>query len=149
MITVWVPPGEAGTFEQAITVNGAAKRDVYNARMHDGRRVVDMPPALFKTLLGGGNGLLWQRMNPKTLEWFGELNGTNQYFGQPFPDEHNPPPIAPIATEAVPVMVRLVAPDGVTSFSCEGVEHKVGKDRSITVTEHVAGTLKSHGFVAA
>jgi hypothetical protein len=42
-------------------------------------------------------------------------------------------------------MVRMRAPDGVTSVSLGGREHAV-KDGSVEVPDHLAETLASHGF---
>jgi hypothetical protein len=44
------------------------------------------------------------------------------------------------------VVVRMLAPEGVTSYSHAGTEHLVGDDRFVVVTDEVASALRSHGF---
>jgi hypothetical protein len=91
--------------------------------------------------------MLWQKLNPRALDWIGEMSGSNQYQGQPFPDENNPPPVAPaVVTEVAPTMVTMTPPDGCSSFSHEGVSYQIGKRRTIEVTEKTAEALRSHGF---
>jgi len=117
--------------------------------MHKGHRVIDIPPGFFRSLLASPNGLVWERLNPRAIDWLGAMSGSNTYQGQPFPDESNPPipPVAPIA--AALVFVKLRAPHGATSYSHAGTEHQIAKDGHVTVDENVAATLLSHGFVAA
>ena len=146
MITVWIPEGELSTFEHNITANGNPTKIHYQARMHNGHRAIDVSPAFFQSLVGSPNGLLWQRLNPKTIDWLGGLKNTNTYQGQPFPDESNPPPIAAMVTDVTPAMVRMRVPQGTCTYSHNGTEYEVGKDGMINVAEHVADVLKSHGF---
>jgi hypothetical protein len=44
------------------------------------------------------------------------------------------------------IAVSMLAPDGVSSYSHDGVEYKVGDDRLVLVADHVASALRSHGF---
>jgi hypothetical protein len=150
MLTIFVPESlQTGEFEVNTVVNGDPKKVTYKPRIHNGHRVLDVPPAFFRTLLSGTDGLPWQRANPEALAWLGEHKGTNTYFGQPFPGAGRPPPVAPIVSNAAPVMVRLRAPAGATSFSHNGQELEIGKDGTITVEDHVADVLRSHGFTRA
>jgi hypothetical protein len=42
--------------------------------------------------------------------------------------------------------VKMLAPEGATSYSHAGTEHTVGDDRCVVVTDEVASVLRSHGF---
>ena len=77
MITIWIPETESSTYEHNVVSNGVAKNIRYQARMHNGHRVLDVTPGYFKVLLASPNGMLWQKLNPKTLEWIGSMAGTN------------------------------------------------------------------------
>jgi hypothetical protein len=147
MLTVWIPRDQPTTYEHEMIVNNSPKKLVYQARMHAGRLVVDLAPGFFQLLLGSGNGLLWQKTNPRAVEWLGTLSGTNTYLGSPFPDEHNPPATQVAPAVAALVSVKLRAPAGVGSYSVRGIESKVGKDGLIEVDGHVADELRPHGFV--
>ena len=138
MLTVFVPPNEVSTF-----IDGNA---TYKARMHNGRLVVDLPPIFFrKQVLLGKSGLAWERENPEAMEWMGR-NDDFVMSSNAFPGAGRPPQVAPVAVEVAAVIIKLIAPEGVSSFSHDGAEHKVGKDGSITVPDHVASVLRSHGF---
>jgi hypothetical protein len=147
MLTVYVPSGVAfHCFEANGVVNGAGRTIRHYARQHQDRTVVDLPRSAFVSLLQGRDGLHWESANPAALQWIGENKGEPTY--PVFPGENYAPPIAPSAP-AAPVMVRMLAPDGVTSTSVEGKELAIGDDRTLTVTDTVAETLRCHGFVAA
>lgn len=45
--------------------------------------------------------------------------------------------------------VSMLAPDGVCSYSHDGVEFKVGDNGLVLVADYVANALRSHGFRAA
>lgn len=138
MLTVFVPPNAASTF-----IDGNA---TYKARMHNGRLVIDLPSMFFrKQILLGKSGLAWERENPEAMEWMGK-NDDFVMSSNAFPGAGRPPPAASVVVEVAPVMIKLIAPEGVSSFSHDGAEHKVGKDGSITVDDHVATVLRSHGF---
>ena len=138
MLTVFIPQNEPTTF-----LDGNA---TYQARIHNGRLVVDVPQQFFRaSLLLGKNGLLWERENHEVMAWMGANDGAVMSCNA-FPGADRPPPVAPVATDSAPKMVRVLAPDGVTSFSHDGVEHKVAKDGSVTVSDPVADVLRSHGF---
>jgi hypothetical protein len=147
MLTVWIPDGQAGTFEHNVVTPTGAVKNVHQARAHGQHRVVEIPQQLFQSLLGGPNGQLWEKLNPKAIEWMARMQGTNTYMGEQFPDENSPPPIAAVAAYAAPVSVKLRAPAGVGSYSVRGIESKVGKDGLIEVDGHVADELRPHGFV--
>jgi hypothetical protein len=137
-LTVFVPANEPSTFIHGNTT--------YAARMFNGRLVIDLPQMIFREqILLGKQGLAWQRENPEALEWLGR-NDHLIMSSNAFPGAGRPPPVAPVVVEAAPVVVRLIAPEGVSAYSFEGAEHKVGKDGSVTVTDHVASVLRSHGF---
>ena len=42
--------------------------------------------------------------------------------------------------------VRMLAPEGTSSYSYGGTQFQVGDDRLIVVTDEVASALRSHGF---
>jgi hypothetical protein len=149
MLTVWVPKDQPTTYEHETIVNGEGKKIIYQARMHAGRLVVDFAPGFFQLLLGSGNGLLWQRNNPRAIDWLGTLAGSNQYFGQPFPDEDSPPPTLVAPPEVAPISVRLRAPAGTSCYSHAGELHEIGTDGLITVDPPVADVLHWHGFTRA
>jgi hypothetical protein len=44
------------------------------------------------------------------------------------------------------IAISMLAPDGVSSYSYDGVEYQVGDDRLVTVADHIASVLRSHGF---
>jgi hypothetical protein len=44
---------------------------------------------------------------------------------------------------------KMLAPEGTTSYSHDGQEFQIGKDRLVTVSLEVASILRSHGFTAA
>ena len=138
MLTVFVPRNEPTTFlDGEIT---------YKARTHNGRLVIDVPQMFFrKTMLLGSAGLLWERENPEAMAWMG-ANDKYSMSSNAFPGADRPAPTAPAVTEVAPKMVKMLAPDGVTSFSHDGQEHRIGKDGSIAVHAPVADVLRSHGF---
>jgi hypothetical protein len=150
MITCFVPNGESFQYEDTVKtiveLDGTRTEKValvkYVARQHNGRFVVDLPRAFFVTLLRGPQGLLWERENPEVLEWIGR--GIIDYNGVIFPGERRPPPAAPIVRE--PILVRMIAPEDVTSYSHDGEQHDIGKDRVVTVSDDLAAILRSHGF---
>jgi hypothetical protein len=147
MLTIWLPPGEAGTFEHSVVTKTGPGKNVYHSRMHNGHRVVDVPPSLFQILLGGANGLLFERLNPRSIEWMARMDGSTHYGNAAFPDEANPPPIAPVATDAAPIKIKMRAPVGTSSVSHEGASIEIGKDGTVTVDETAADKLRWHGFV--
>jgi hypothetical protein len=146
MLTVFVPPGESGYFEENKVINGTATKIKYAPRPYNGRLVVDLPlPIFLKCALLGANGLLWERENVQAMAWIGQ-NGSVEQINNAFPGASRPPPIPTVESKSTPAMIKMIAPEGVSSFSHDGVDHKVGKDRSITVAYHVADVLRSHGF---
>jgi hypothetical protein len=44
------------------------------------------------------------------------------------------------------IAISMLAPAGVTSYSHDGVEYKVGDDGLVLVADHVANALRCHGF---
>jgi hypothetical protein len=44
------------------------------------------------------------------------------------------------------IAISMLAPNGVSSYSHDGVEYKVGDDHLVLVADHVASVLCSHGF---
>ena len=149
MLTIWIPDGEAGTFEHSVVTKTGPGQNIYHSRMHNGHRVVDVPPALFQILLGSANGLLFERLNPRSIEWMARMDGSTHYGNAAFPDEANPPPLAPVASNAAPVMVKMRAPAGITSYSHGGVEHEIGDSGTVEVDESVGDVLRSFGFTPA
>jgi hypothetical protein len=142
MITCNVPEGGPTSIE-GLRGNNDKEMPIYVARFYNGRNVIDLPALIFVQQLQGGMGLDWQRLNSKAIEFIAAHQ--DGYYGTPFPDEDfTPPPKA--KPPAAPVMVRLMAPEGVTHFSHAGEEHKVAEGGFITVTDEVAATLRSHGF---
>lgn len=99
----------------------------------------------FQLLLGGSQGKDWQDCNLEVMQWSGE-NDRRTMSSNAFPGANRPPPAAPVIVQTAPVMIRLIAPDGTTSFSHEGAERNVDKDGSITVPKNVADVLRTHGF---
>jgi hypothetical protein len=148
VLTVFCPPGETGIFETTNIVNGVPTAITYAPRLWNGHHVIQMPKELFQTIMLGRNGKAWQDSNWEALEWLGQDHTMEN--GDAFPGIGRPPLVAPIATEAAPpVVVKLRAPTGATSYSVDGVEHAVGKDGTITVDERVAEILRSHSFITA
>ena len=138
MLTVFIPPGEPTTF----IVDGTS----YTARMFNGRLVIEMPQRIFRgQLLLGKSGLLWERENPEAMEWLGQSDPFVM-SSNAFPGAGRPPAVAPVVVQVAPVMRKLIAPEGITSFSHGGTEHKINKDGSITVDDKVASALRAHGF---
>ena len=45
-----------------------------------------------------------------------------------------------------PFVRRICAPEGVTNFSHQGKNIKVGKDGTVAVPHEIADVLKAHGF---
>ena len=148
MLTIWVPDGQAGTYEHNFISKDGPVKSVYLARAHGPHRVVEIPQSLFQGLLGGGSGLLWEKLNPIAIGWMAQQAGST-YYGSAFPDEANPPPLAPVASNAAPVMVKMRAPAGTTSYSHGGVEHEIGDSGTVEVDESVGDVLRSFGFTPA
>lgn len=146
MITVFVPPGEGSYFEHVAVVNGNSVRKTFGpGRTHNGRMVVDLPRAFFvQNVLLGPQGLKWHTENPEALAFIGSIPDPAYDVGDVFPGKDRPAPIAPAAT--LPVMVKLVAPEGVTSYSHGGIEHKLDKTGTVTVRADLADILRAHGF---
>lgn len=145
LITVFVPPGESTDFHADQVINGHRTSVSYRARQHQGRTVVDLPPAIFRHLLAAEQGLKWEQANPEAIAWLGR-NDARVMTGNIFPGEHRPPPVMRPTVDAAPVMVRLRAPEGVTSFSHQGTEQTVDDDSSVSVDASVAVVLRSFGF---
>jgi hypothetical protein len=140
VLTVFVPSGGPN---QIIGRDGKT----YNARLLNGRLVIDIPLNLFQAQLAGKQGLRWQAENYEAMEFLGANQSSNFMINNAFPGAGRPAP-APVAAEAeaAPVIVRLLAPEGAHSFSHDGREYKIGKDGSITVDDQLANVLRSHGF---
>jgi hypothetical protein len=150
VITIFVPDiVETGTFEVHAVVNGNPTTVNYQPRPWRGFRVLDCPPAFFRSLLAGPSGLLWQQANPEALAWIGAQEGRNEYGGTPFPGESRAERVAAVAVDASPVMVRLRAPTGCSGVSAEGSSIEIGADGCVTVTERIAQDLRHHGFTDA
>jgi hypothetical protein len=146
MLTVYVPPGEGGYFEENKIQNGKGTTTKYAPRLHNGRLVVDVPAMFFrKTILGGPQGLLWERSNPEAMEWLGR--NPDGMINNAFPGANRAAPAAQVVTVSTPAIFKLVAPEGASSYSYAGVESKIGRDRTVTVDAHVADVLRSHGYV--
>jgi hypothetical protein len=137
LLTVFVPLGGPCRI-----INGNA---VYDARPFKGRMIIDVPQMFFRTaLLGGAQGLDWVNENPEAMEW---LQHDHTIMNcNAFPGADRPAPVERVAVEVKPVLIKMHAPDGVSAFSHEGTEHKVGKDGTILVEKPVADVLRAHGF---
>jgi hypothetical protein len=148
LVTVFVPPAFHGTtFEEVAIVNGNRRPMSYSPREHAGHIVIDIPIAMFLNHLRGPQGADWEAHNPEVMAWMGQED-RRVMIGNAFPGEHRPP-LATKAAPPSPRVVKLIAPDGVASYSYCGQEHPVGKGGNVTVDEHVAGVLTSHGFRVA
>jgi hypothetical protein len=148
LLTVFCPPAETGVFETMNVTNGVPTAVTYAPRLFNGRFVIDIPKELFQQILMGNNGKKWLDENWEAVEWLGRDHVMEN--GDAFPGRDRPAPTAPVATtEIEPKIVKLRAPEGTTSFSFEGVEHKIGKNHTIEVLDHVADVLRSHGFLPA
>jgi hypothetical protein len=109
--------------------------------------LIDVPRNSWLSLISGPQGLAWLQLNPE-VAGFLDANPSIT-LGTVFPGEarvNAPPPAPPVAKKA-PGPVKLMAPPDVTSYSHGGVEYPIAKNRTITVPEHVADTLRSHGFI--
>jgi hypothetical protein len=151
LLTVFVPAGMEGTtFEHQSKHNGVMVTNKYQARPWNGHWVIDVPLAFFNHLTGsaGHKGLVWSECNPEVTEWLSQ-GDRRIMVGNAFPGEHRAPPVAAVKVDAAPRMVRMIAPEGCTSFSHGGVEYKISGDRLVTIEAHVAETLRSHGFLDA
>jgi hypothetical protein len=150
MLTVFMPPSLKGTiFETQGVVNGNPQKIVYAPRLHNGHLVIDVPRAFFISMLSSPQGRQWETENPEAVAWLGQ-NDRGFEVNDAFPGADRPPPNAAVVNEvAPPVMVRMRAPTGATSYSHGGAEYEIGKDGTVTVDEHVAAVLRSHGFIPA
>lgn len=146
MLTVFAPEG-TGTFITTSVINGRTTEVVHQPRHFNGWLVIDLPRKMFVAQLQGANGKAFEDANWEAMKFLGEHQSADEISA--FPGEHRAPFVAPVATEvAPPVMVKMIAPEGCSSFSHDGSTHKIGKDRTIEVEGHVAAILKSHGFQA-
>jgi hypothetical protein len=148
MITVYIPANDSFNYhEREHLHNGQLVTTKYIASVHNGRRVIPVTVDQFIKLIGGPNGLAWHNENVEALEWIA-ANKTNPHVDA-FPGASRAPLADTAGVESAPVMVKMLAPEGASSFSHEGVELKIGKDGSITVEAGVAAVMQSHGFRAA
>lgn len=147
LLTAFVPAEYIGTtFEEVAVINGNRVPSRYHTREHAGHVVLDIPLGFYQRLLAGPQGLKWADANPEIAQWLGQEDRRTMFCNS-FPGAHRAPPLAPCsAPPAAPVMIRMVAPDGMTGCCVEGVDLPIGEDRTVTVTEAVAETLRSHGF---
>lgn len=145
MITVYVPPGvNLNCFEDNKIINGRGVTKNYFARTHNGHIVIPLTPAAFREMISGPQGILWERENGAAIEWLHQ-NKLN-LDADVFPGEGRAPLEVKPAADAAPVMVKLIAPAGTSSFSHNGTERTVSKDRTVTVENHVADVLRTFGF---
>ena len=90
MITVYIPPNDPlSCFEDNRIVNGLGAVKLHYARMHGGRRVIDLTPQALKSMIAGNNGLSWERENQAAIEWL-HANRLNPDVDA-FPGEHRAP----------------------------------------------------------
>lgn len=141
MITVFVPEGCAGQ------ITSADSKKTFHPYAVNGWTLIDIPREIWMSLIRGSQGLSWMSLNPEVASYLAA--NPDFMMGRAFPGEARtavlpPPPPAPIKRE--PVMVKLTAPEGATSFSIEGRETKIGKSGIVIVADHVADALRSHGF---
>lgn len=147
LVTAFVPalPSLQGTtFEEQAVINGNQVPKQYHQRTHNGHNVVDLPFGLLHRLFSGPMSKEWQDANPEILAWMGEADRRTMSCNA-FPGEHRAAPIAPPPPPAT-IVVKMKAPDGVSSFSHGGRPFEVGKDGTIEVEGHVAEVARSHGF---
>jgi len=149
MLTIYCPPGETGIFETTNVVNGAPTAITYAPRLHtNGRYVLTVPPGFFTdVILRSNKGKAFQDENFEAIEWLGKDHVMES--GDAFPGQNRPAPIAPVATEIEPKIVRMRAPPDTTGFSHGGIQYKIGKDRTVEVDERVGDELRSRGFLPA
>jgi hypothetical protein len=148
MLTVYCPPGETSTWVTHGTINGNSKEIQYAPRLHtNGRMVIDIPRVFFSSvILSSNRGKLWEDENYEAMVWLGR-NDHAMEVNDCFPGADRPPPSAAVVNEVAPVMMRMRAPTGVTSYSHGGAEYEIGKDGVVMVEDHVAAVLRSHGFL--
>ncbi len=148
LLTIFVPTDfQSSIIEDAGNViNGSRVPTKYQTRIHAGHYVIDVPRGTFQRLIGGNQGKLWLDCNPEAQEWIGRNPGDMTCHA--FPGEHRPPPHVAAPTIAPVIMVRMRAPDSVTSLSIEGADLVIGDDRIVAVTEAVAEMIRGHGFAA-
>lgn len=149
LLTIFVPTSmHATTFEEQAVINGNRVPKTYQPRVWNGHIVVDITLGLFHRMLAGPQGKLWSDSNPEVLEWLGQGDRSTM-FCNAFPGSARPPLLPPTpASEKAGAMITMQAPKGTHSFSYGGIETKIGKDGTITVTDTVADVLRSHGFLA-
>ncbi len=144
LLTIFVPPEFHGTvFEEVAMVNGNRIPTKYDQRDYNGHAVISIPLSFFHRVIAGPQGKRWVEENPEVMAWLGEADRRDM-FCDAFPGEHRAPaaPYAPVTT----VMVRMLAPKDLSSVCIAGVDLPINEDRSVTVTEADAETLRSHGF---
>jgi hypothetical protein len=148
MLTIYCPQGETGIWQAQVTVQGKPQSVTYAPRLHtNGRYVFDVPRGFFTSvILRSNQGLAWEKENWEAMAWLGENDHVHE-VNNAFPGRDRPPPLAPAATEAA--MIKMRAPAGTTAYSYGGAENKIANDGLITVDEHVADVLRSHGFQPA
>lgn len=149
LVTAFVPPLpslQGTTFEEQAVINGNQVPKQYQQRMHNGHSVVDVPFGLLQRLLSGPMGKHWHDANPEVLAWMGEADRRTMSCNA-FPGERRAAPLPPPEPPAA-IVVKMKAPDGVSSFSHNGRPFEVGKDGTIEVEGHVVEIARSHGFRA-
>jgi hypothetical protein len=149
VLTIWIPPGEPTTYEHCVIAPSGPVKHVHQARAHGPHQVISVPQQLFQILLGSGQGLRWEKLNPKAIEWMARMQGANTYMGEQFPDENNPPPVPVVVADVAPVSVRMRAPAGASSYSHEGIEHRIGQDGMIEIDESAVDVFRALGFALA